>query len=496
MVASRWSQWQLLGPGEQRRGWASDRPLGVVLEFGALRQWLADEARGWGADLLLGATAQGCQPVAAGMCTRLRLPGGGRTEVISDWVVDATGQERGLIGDPAPGRDPLVEGLGVEWLIELPPERWQPWADRLSFCLGSDWVPQGYGWVFPMQPGQLKVGVCRLMDPASPQPALGPLLARLISRLGLGDHRVLDRHGGLIRSTIGRRESHRRGRLMALGDAVSTANLLGGEGIRHAMTSSQVLAPLLAEALRHPTRADHLMDLYPKRLRRALGWRWGLSGRLARRTWLGLRNSQADRRLDGLLRVLNAKTGQRISLPCCLITASSAMGCGRCLIYWAGAEASRGARIQSTPRAARPWMAPMPKMCPRLVVASREAWLMPPKKAELGSLAPTLGCWMVALPMPIAITLATIITRATFGDQESEAGAIARRGVIMDWGATPHLPGLPQRGEARLRLVHRPGALPAGAMALRRRLATAPLPLSALIARSMRSVIDPGSSGL
>ncbi|WP_255007388.1 NAD(P)/FAD-dependent oxidoreductase [Cyanobium sp. ATX 6F1] len=307
VVASRWSQWQLLGPGEQRRGWASDRPLGVVLEFGALRQWLADEARGWGADLLLGATAQGCQPVAAGMCTRLRLPGGGRTEVISDWVVDATGQERGLIGDPAPGRDPLVEGLGVEWLIELPPERWQPWADRLSFCLGSDWVPQGYGWVFPMQPGQLKVGVCRLMDPASPQPALGPLLARLISRLGLGDHRVLDRHGGLIRSTIGRRESHRRGRLMALGDAVSTANLLGGEGIRHAMTSSQVLAPLLAEALRHPTRADHLMDLYPKRLRRALGWRWGLSGRLARRTWLGLRNSQADRRLDGLLRGLERK---------------------------------------------------------------------------------------------------------------------------------------------------------------------------------------------
>ncbi len=307
VVASRWSQWQLLGPGDQRRGWASDRPLGAVLEFGALRQWLADEARGWGADLLLGATAQGSQPASAGMCTRLRLAGRGSTEVISDWVVDATGQERGLIGEPAPGRGPLVEGLGVEWLIELPPERWQPWADRLSFCLGSDWVPQGYGWVFPMQPGQLKVGVCRLIDPARPQPALGPLLARLINRLDLGEHRVLDRHGGLIRSTIARRESHRRGRLIALGDAVSTANLLGGEGIRHAMTSSELLAPLLAEALRHPARAEPLIDVYPKRLRRALGWRWGLSGRLARRTWLGLRDSKADRSLDGLLRGLERK---------------------------------------------------------------------------------------------------------------------------------------------------------------------------------------------
>jgi flavin-dependent dehydrogenase len=132
-------------------------------------------------------------------------------------------------------------------------------------------------------------------------------MARLIRRLDLGGHRVLDRHGGLIRSTIARRESHRRGRLMALGDAVSTANLLGGEGIRHAMTSSQLLAPLLAEALRHPARAEHLIDAYPRRLRRALGWRWGLSGRLARRTWLGLRDSKADRRLDGLLRGLERK---------------------------------------------------------------------------------------------------------------------------------------------------------------------------------------------
>ncbi|MGB7564530.1 MAG: NAD(P)/FAD-dependent oxidoreductase [Prochlorococcaceae cyanobacterium] len=304
VVASRWSQWQLLGPGDQLRRWASDRPLGVVLEFGALRQWLADEARGWGADLLLGATARGSEPVGAGMRTHLHLAGAGPTEVISDWVVDATGQARGLIGDPAPGSGSLVEGLGVEWLIELPPERWQPWADRLSFCLGSDWVPQGYGWVFPMQPGQLKVGVCRLIDPARPQPGLGALLAQLIGRLDLGGYRVLDRHGGRIRSTIARRESHRRGRLIGLGDAVSTANLLGGEGIRHAMTSSQLLAPLLAEALRHPARAEALIDVYPKRLRRALGWRWGLSGRLARRTWLGLRDSKADRRLDGLLRGL------------------------------------------------------------------------------------------------------------------------------------------------------------------------------------------------
>ena len=44
-----------------------------------------------------------------------------------------------------------------------------------------------------------------------------------------------------------------------------------------------------------------MVDRYPRQLRRALGWRWSLSGRLARRTWLGLRGEGADRRLQKLL---------------------------------------------------------------------------------------------------------------------------------------------------------------------------------------------------
>jgi flavin-dependent dehydrogenase len=79
---------------------------------------------------------------------------------------------------------------------------------------------------------------------------------------------------------------------------VSTGNLLGGEGIRHAMASSEVLAPLLLEAL--AGRPDRLRSYAPK-LKRRLGWRWSLSGRLARRTWLGLHSPSGDERLQRLL---------------------------------------------------------------------------------------------------------------------------------------------------------------------------------------------------
>lgn len=315
LVASRWHHWQLLGPGDSRRLWTAPQPLGVVLDFAALRLWLADQAQRWGAQLHLGLRALDCRELADGwLLTRLRDRSGSVLHCRSRWVVDASGQSRALLGEP-PGPEPLLSGVGVEWLLAVPPPLWQHWCDRLSFCLGSDWLPQGYGWIFPMGSGVLKVGLCRLEDPQRQQPPLAPLLHRLIERtLGpaaSSGWSVLDRHGGRLRSTLGRREPHQRGRLIGLGDAVSTANLLGGEGIRHALNSSRVLAPLLLAAL----QANHSQPLrtYPRQLRRALGGRWGLSGRLARRTWLGLRDSRADRRLQRLLRGLEAQPAETLS---------------------------------------------------------------------------------------------------------------------------------------------------------------------------------------
>jgi flavin-dependent dehydrogenase len=171
-----------------------------------------------------------------------------------------------------------------------------------------------------MQPGVLKVGICRLEDPYRPQPPLAPLLQRMISRLpGLKDGAwsVLDRHGGRIRSSLRRREPHQRGGLIGLGDAVSTANLLGGEGIRHALCSSRVLAPLLLEAMRSPQRRQPWhhdpLQPYARQLREALGPRWSLSGRLARRTWLGLHHHRADQRLERLLQGLEGESGETLA---------------------------------------------------------------------------------------------------------------------------------------------------------------------------------------
>jgi flavin-dependent dehydrogenase len=332
VVGSRWRQWQLIGPGAATRSWASPHPLGVVLDFGALRRWQADQCRRWGGRVQLGVHACSSRQEGERMVTVLRRSDGSTLQVSSDWTVDASGHERALLGDPPVSdrrRDGLVRAAGLEWLLRVTPSCWERWADRLSFCLGSDWVPQGYGWIFPMQPGVLKLGVCRLVDGQRRQPPLGGLIGdlgrRLLAEGGVATgashepFEVLDRHGGLVRSTIRRREPHQRGRLVGLGDAVSTANLLGGEGIRHALTSSAVLAPLLQQALTAPGRSpsgqqgQRALQDYAPQLRRALGWRWSLSGRLARRTWLGLHGPGADGRLDQVLRGLESRRAEDLS---------------------------------------------------------------------------------------------------------------------------------------------------------------------------------------
>ena len=317
VVAARWRGWAIVGPNQQHYQWIAERPLGAVLDFGALRLWLADQAQAWGAALRLGWTALGCESLESGldsgMVTSLRRRDGHTCTLTSRYVVDASGEGRALLGDPADSNQALVTGLGVEWLLQVPQPLEASWRDRLSFFLGTQWLPQGYGWIFPMAPGQLKVGVCRLRDDRQRQPPLTTALQRLLDASGLQQAQVIDRHGGRIRSSINRRELHYRGRLLGLGDVVSTANLLGGEGIRHALTSARVLAPLLQEALAHPSRSEGLLQAYPGHLRHALGRRWNLSGRLARRTWLGLVDGRADRRLERLLTGLQTKRAEDLS---------------------------------------------------------------------------------------------------------------------------------------------------------------------------------------
>ena len=314
--SSRWNGWQLFDPEGRTHQWWADESLGVVLDFGRLRAALWEQACRSGVQLITGCRVALDELKEDGATVELRFGRRSSERRTIRWLVDATGARRILLrqaGVPVETReDPLLKGEGVEWLLEADDRRSAPWRDRLSFFLGSRWVFHGYGWVFPMDQHRLKVGICRLPPPSSTRVGgLGSCLKRLIRHCDLDSLTVLDRHGGLVSSPVRREQSLGRGSLLAVGDAAGTCNLLGGEGLRHALRSADLLAAVLSGERAIPLKRDSLITHYSSRLRQVLGWRWGISGRLARRTWWGLDASPADRRMlrliDALSRNADAK---------------------------------------------------------------------------------------------------------------------------------------------------------------------------------------------
>ena len=308
-IAATWQGWQLHDPSGLVHQWWSSGDLGVVLDFGRLRSWLWEEARRHGVELIQGCRAVLSTLTADQASVRLQTRDGRSSLRSARWLIDATGARRDLLQQaglsPNP-EDPLLQGIGVEWLLQADDRQAAAWRDRISFFLGTAWIPHGYGWIFPMQGQRLKVGVCHLppADRPSPGSLAGPL-QRLIQRCGLSACPVLDRHGGPVSSSIARSEPLVAGALLAVGDAASSANLLGGEGIRHAMDSADQLAELLiAEGMSGDSTAIALR--YQEQLKAQRSWRWLVSGRLARRTWWGLDNPRADRRLERLINGLSA----------------------------------------------------------------------------------------------------------------------------------------------------------------------------------------------
>lgn len=314
-ISVRWKGWQLFDPDGIKYQWWSQRDLGVILNFGSLRQQLWQKALEVGVEFLSGWRVKSVLSSHEWADVELVGPNGLHQTRRVRWVVDATGHSRVLLGSSAPSKpfnaDLFLDGLGVEWILQGDQNSSTYWRDRVSFFLGSQWIPYGYGWIFPMAGDQLKVGICRLPPPLTDHlEPLSSLLNRLLLKTQLDCLPVLDRHGGVVRSSILRREAHVIGRVIGVGDAVSTANLLGGEGIRHALVSADVLAPLLVEACCQPSNAIQSRKINPllqfeRQLRHRLGWRWNLSGRLAKRTWWGLCDQKSDRRLGSLINALS-----------------------------------------------------------------------------------------------------------------------------------------------------------------------------------------------
>ncbi len=295
-VAASWKGLDIHSSAE-RASWTGTQPLGVVLDFGRLRALLAQEAATHGAQVCLGTRALAWGPQDGGAWVDLRDAHGTR-RVEARLVVDATGPSRALMRPHTPEGIEYLMGAGLELVVEVDSAQYDRFAHRLVFYLGNRWMPQGYGWIFPMEPGRLKVGMGRASQDHAESRGLRERVDRLLRQeLGLTDPKVLDIHGGVLRYARGMKDTLVVGPALAIGDAASTLNILGGEGIRHAMRSAELAVPFLQLAL---SRGPQALRGYPAALHRTFRRSWRQCEALAVQKYL-LDN---DTRLDALVRFL------------------------------------------------------------------------------------------------------------------------------------------------------------------------------------------------
>lgn len=286
LVGSYWHTLRFLSD-EREQAWHSPTPGGVVLDFARLRSFLAQEVERAGGELRLATAYKSHRITSTGVeLTTSHGP------IEARLVVDATGSERRLLAHPSKG----IEATGLELLVEVDELSYGRWGDALNFFMGKV-VPRGYGWIFPMELGRLKVGIGRYY-PHEQRASYTGQLKQLLERATEGrGWREVERHGKTLRYTLGRKDPHLQGPILAIGDAISTANPLAFEGIRHAMKSGQIAASCIDRHFRGERGALHK---FAPQMRRYCGLSWRATEWLTQKIYRCDRSDQIDALLDKL----------------------------------------------------------------------------------------------------------------------------------------------------------------------------------------------------
>ncbi|MEG3439674.1 NAD(P)/FAD-dependent oxidoreductase [Pannus brasiliensis CCIBt3594] len=300
VVARFWKHIDIIATNVER-SWRSDRPLGVVFDFAKLREFLAGEVVRLGGEVRMGCRYLTYEEKEDGLTVSLKSKGKEIETVNTKLVIDATGYARAVIYPHRRERPELCKGVGIEYLIKVSDIVYQKYADSLVFFLGHKWSPKGYGWIFPMEDNRLKVGSAWLEGEHPHIDRVKPLKeyihAILSEYLRVESYELIETHGSIIEYSIGLQDIYYRGdRVLAIGDTVSTINLLGGEGIRHAMRGAEIACPYIESALRG--KAD--FNAYERALKQYFEPKWSVSDRLSRKVYLEYSDSRIDKGVAAL----------------------------------------------------------------------------------------------------------------------------------------------------------------------------------------------------
>ena len=281
--------------------WKGGEPKGVVLNFQKLREFLADETRSNGGDVLMGYRYVKKEIIHNGVRVFLNNSSTKKTEIFeSKMVVDATGPLRKVMFDTKEEQPEMTLGSGTEYEIEVEQEIYDRFKDKLLFFLGHKWAIKGYSWIFPMENRILKVGAgkthIKSKDQEDTDKTTRKITEKIIEEyLGTTSYKIIDMHGGIIRYSPGLKDVFYKDNVVGVGDAISAINPRGGEGIRYAMQSADLACQYVDQYLK---TGSANFDQYQKEWKNRKGFKWRLSELSARRMYSRYSDEQVENRVQ------------------------------------------------------------------------------------------------------------------------------------------------------------------------------------------------------
>lgn len=236
--------------------------MGYILNYKLLKQFLSDQAKKSGAEILVGASVKD-SITKNGKVTGVKYEHNGELkEASGKIIVDASGgravlsQKLGIVNLNKRSR----LAVGVEYHMKnVNFER----KERMEFYLGASYVPKGYAWIFPSGPDTAKVGLCNIVPPDGKLNLLN-LLQKFSSKNSQTASAIkTDVHGGSLFANGGVR-NHVVDGLIAIGDSAVQTNPLGGEGIRHGLYSGRFAANVIDSALDKNNFQANFLNEYNK----------------------------------------------------------------------------------------------------------------------------------------------------------------------------------------------------------------------------------------
>ncbi len=286
VVGSYWRKLAIIAT-DIECNWQSSSLQGAVLDFAGLRTFLAGATAANGGQVWVGHRYLDHTQADGKIEVRLKPKEGDSTIVSARVLVDATGFARAIIYPERKDKPAFLRAKGLEYLIAVEDKTYRKYANTLTFFMGHYWSPKGYSWIFPMAPNQLKVGIAYYDDTHKLIQQTNPLKDYIHSiiqnHIKPESYDIIDRHGSIIEYSSGLKDIYSRDNIIAIGDAVSTINFLGGEGIRHAMTGAEIACRHIQHYL--DGRIQDFRD-YQSEMRQFFSRRWNLSEQISRRVYL------------------------------------------------------------------------------------------------------------------------------------------------------------------------------------------------------------------